>query len=473
MKFGTTAFFAAAALCGVPAASFAENAAETEKAPPPPPTTTAVPADAEDAAGRGGAMPAETWAAIAAAVEESGEELGAREPLVKAYAEELWERSRAWRVSDDVRAEAIAMLADAYNLSRDPNHAGEDGGDAVFYTAGPDCAAALERCEAVVEAFPTTLFAAEALFRQSVILTLQRRFEEAFDRVRTLVSTYPGSDRIADALAQGYIIAETGRQGVRPRKFGGRLPWLKDRKAVLRLYDELYALAPQSALAPRLLFRKGVFASEIAEEIFEGDRVRDAIGAFEMLIGSHPESPLVPEAYLLLAGIYEKLSPGAEWDQVSTRRALNYYTDFYTLFPEHPQAEYAYGRTEALRMRLAENRLSVGDFYYVRRNNMRAALVFYNEAITHAPESEAADRARERIEKIRRGKRADLTFIDWLFGRYPAPRTTDFADAPSQKSLEEMGFRSADSLERADEGEAAAAEDAAEPRRVFADPAGE
>ena len=275
------------------------------------------------------------------------------------------------------------------------------------------------------------------------------------------------------AAAQGYIIAETGRQGVRPRKFGGRLPWLKDRKAVLGLYDELYALAPQSELAPRLLFRKGVFASEISEEIFEGDRVRDAIGAFEMLIGSHPESPLVPEAYLLLAGIYEKLSPGAEWDQVSTRRALNYYTDFYTLFPEHPQAEYAYGRTEALRMRLAENRLSVGDFYYVRRNNMRAALVFYNEAITHAPESEAADRARERIEKIRRGKRADLTFIDWLFGRYPAPRTTDFADAPSQKSLEEMGFRSADSLERADEGEAAAAEDAAEPRRVFADPAGE
>lgn len=450
MKFKATAFFVAV-LLSVPATIFATDF--PEKSVPAPEVSAE-------------AMPEKIWETIAAAVEKSGTELGPRAELVKHYAESLWARSRAWRVADDVRLEAVAMLADAYNLSRNPNHAA-DGEDAIYYSGGPDCPAALAKCEAVVSAFPTTLFAAEAIFRQSVILTMQRRFEEAFERICTLIRTYPGSDRIADALAQGYIIAETGRQGFRPRKFGGRMPWLRDRKAVLRVYDELYALAPQSTVAPRLLFRKGAFAAEIAEEVFESDRVRDAIAAFEMLIGSHPESPLVPEAYLLLAGIYEKLSPGAEWDQVSTRRALNYYTDFYSLFPEHPKAEFAYERTEALRVRLAENRFSLGDFYYVRRNNLRAALVFYNEAITQAPESEAAQRARERIADIRRGKRADLTFIDWLFGRYPAPRTADFSDAPSQNSLEDLGFRSANSPESDD------AKGIPESRRVFTEPGGE
>lgn len=457
MKFFATALLVAGLSC-VPAWLCAEEA----KAAPEKLVPLAKIPDSDTAK-----LPPEAWSKIVDAVNEHGGELEDREELVKIYAEGLWARSRAWRLADDICLEAIAMLANAYSLQREPNHE-NDAGDAVFYTLSDDCKEAESLYDAVIAAFPTTLFAAEALYQQSVILTMTRRFEDAFARIRTLVETYPGSDRIADALAQGYMIAELGRQGVRPRKFGGRIPWLKDRKSVLRFYDALYAMAPQSSIAPRLLFQKGVFASEISEEVFEGDRVYDAINAFEQLISTHPGSLLVPEAYLHLAGTYENLSPGAEWDQVSSRRALNYYTDFYSLYPEHPKAEFAYKRSEELRMRIAENRLSVGDFYYVRRNNMRAALEFYNEAITQAPDSETARLARERIEKIRRGERADLTFIDWLFGRYPAPRTTDFSDAPSQKSLSEMGFRSSGSLESESGDESAPKLN--ESRRVFTEP---
>lgn len=459
MKFFATALLVAGLSC-VPAWVFAAEKGATTKVVPLAKKTS----DAAE-------LPPEMWTKIADAVNEHGGTLEDREDLVKTYAEGLWARSRSWRLSDDVCLEAIAMLANAYSRQRDPNHK-NDAGEAVLYTLSDDCGDAEDLYDAVIAAFPTTLFAAEALYQQSVILTMMRQFEDAFARIGTLVETYPGSDRIADALAQGYMIAEMGRQGVRPRKFGGRIPWLKDRKAVLRFYDTLYALAPQASIAPRVLFQKGVFASEIAPEIFEGERTQEAIDAFEQLISVHPDSPLVPDAYLRLAATYESLCPGADWDQVSTRRALNYYTDFYSLYPEHPKAEFAYNRTEALRSLIAANRLSVGDFYYVRRNNMRAALVFYNEALTHAPDSPAAAQARKRIQKIRRGERAQLTFIDWLFGRYPAPRTKDFADAPSQKALDEMGFRSAESLERADDAEEEKAP-LNESRRVFTEPGGD
>jgi outer membrane protein assembly factor BamD len=54
---------------------------------------------------------------------------------------------------------------------------------------------------------------------------------------------------------------------------------------------------------------------------------------------------------------------------------------------------------------LASSRLNLGNFYYYFRSNNTAALVFYNEAITIAPDSEAAAEARNRIEDIEAGVR--------------------------------------------------------------------
>ena len=54
---------------------------------------------------------------------------------------------------------------------------------------------------------------------------------------------------------------------------------------------------------------------------------------------------------------------------------------------------------------LASSRLNLGDFYYYFRNNNTAALVFYNEAISIEPDSDAAEEARVRIQDIEAGVR--------------------------------------------------------------------
>ena len=54
---------------------------------------------------------------------------------------------------------------------------------------------------------------------------------------------------------------------------------------------------------------------------------------------------------------------------------------------------------------LARSRLNLGDFFYNYRSNNTAALVFYNETITIAPESEAAKEASARIADIEAGVR--------------------------------------------------------------------
>jgi outer membrane protein assembly factor BamD len=54
---------------------------------------------------------------------------------------------------------------------------------------------------------------------------------------------------------------------------------------------------------------------------------------------------------------------------------------------------------------LAESRLRLGDFYYYYQENNTAALIFYNESVTIAPDSEAADEARARIKDVEAGVR--------------------------------------------------------------------
>ncbi|MCR5184401.1 MAG: hypothetical protein K6B46_06890 [Opitutales bacterium] len=362
------------------------------------------------------------------------------------YGDALRERSAAWKnVSEEQRAEAVERLTAIYRIVRDDGN-GDFRLRNGFWT---DFKTALDEYDTFIEDFAATPFAAEALYQKSVIYTQAHMFDDGFDAVRHLVTVWPGSDRVGDALIQAFMICEALRQGARQRRFGGRVPWLIDREAILKLYEELYKLAPQAPIAPRVLFQKGCLSHEISDGFFKGELKQDAIDAFEMMIASHPDSSLVPEAYLNLAATYRELCQGDVWDQLAATRAMNYYTDFYNLFPEHEAAEFAFNASEDLRRLIADNRVATGDFYYVRRNNARAAVIFYNEAISTAPDSESAALARSRIEDIRAGKRASMTLIDWIFGRYPAPVTKDFLDAPSQKSLEHMGFQRADSLERA------------------------
>ena len=305
---------------------------------------------------------------------------------------------------------------------------------------------ALSAYEDLVYLFPDSDFAAEALYRQGVIYSARRQFASAFDCFSALEDAYPASPRVDDAIVQAYLVTEMVRKDVRPLK-GGWFPWFKDRTLALGYYDRLYAMAPHLPISPRLLYHKGKLAFELSREWFSFDKTLDAIDALERMISIYPDAKFVPDAYLELARTYEAGVVGADWDQLATRRAINYYTDFYSLFPDHRLAEYAYEKTVTLTNLLAENRLVFGDFYYSRHNNLRAALTFYNEAVTLAPDSPASKIAQERIERIRRGERSDRTLVDWIFGRYPNYDAVDYLDAPSQRPLDEMGFRNGKTVE--------------------------
>ena len=135
------------------------------------------------------------------------------------------------------------------------------------------------------------------------------------------------------------------------------------------------------------------------------DQPEEAIDALDRLINFYPQSMLAPDAYYNLAQTYADLVQGAAYDQGATRQAISYYEDFLILFPESNYVGEVEAELDKMENLLATSRFNLGDFYYLFRSNNTAALVFYNEAITIAPESEAADEARTRIADIEAGVR--------------------------------------------------------------------
>ena len=66
---------------------------------------------------------------------------------------------------------------------------------------------------------------------------------------------------------------------------------------------------------------------------------------------------------------------------------------------------------------LATNRVLLADYYYFNKRDDVAAIIFYNEAITIAPNSKASVEAKERIDAIEKGIRPTTgrNFIKKLF----------------------------------------------------------
>jgi outer membrane protein assembly factor BamD len=126
----------------------------------------------------------------------------------------------------------------------------------------------------------------------------------------------------------------------------------------------------------------------------------EAIDALDRLVNTYPQSVLAAVAYLKLGDLHASLSEGPMYDQASTKEAMTYYEDFMILYPGDPNIGQAAAGVDRMKTILARSKIYIGDFYFYKRQNYRAARIFYNEAITAYPESAPAAQAKKRLAEV-------------------------------------------------------------------------
>ena len=249
----------------------------------------------------------------------------------------------------------------------------------------------------IIKQYPLAKATAEARFLQANILMTHGRWEQAFDTLQLLVVKHPNYENFNLVIGAQFDCATAHMEGARSKLFWV-FPGFHQYAQAIREFSAIVGNAPYSDYAPLALMNIALIAQQ--EEM-----AAEAIDALDRLINYYPQSMLAPDAYYNLATTYSDLVAGGEYDQGSTRQAISYYEDFLVLFPQSSYTGEVESNLQSMENLLASSRVNIGDFYYFYRSNNTAALIFYNEAITIAPDSEAAQEAVQRIDDIEAGVR--------------------------------------------------------------------
>lgn len=255
--------------------------------------------------------------------------------------------------------------------------------------------AANRTCKKIIKNYPHAKATADARFLRGQIYMTKGQWVKAFNSFQDVISKHPNYENFDKVIGTQFECATALMEGAR-----GRILWIipgfKQYSESAREFEQIVRNAPYSDYAPLSLMNIAL-VSEMEE------KPEEAIDALDRLINYYPQSMLAPDAYYNMAETYSNLVKGAQYDQGSTRQAISYYEDFLILFPQSSNLGKVESNLDAMEDLLARSRLNLGDFYYNYRSNNTAALVFYNETITIAPESEAAEEARQRIADIEAG----------------------------------------------------------------------
>ena len=323
--------------------------------------------------------------------------------LTDARADLVWTPQTGWRIEGGALSGLTGVEATgALQLMNIGRLAEENGSQR----------SALSAYGKVAKKFPNSIYAPEAFYRTAKLRLARKQYFNAFDAFQNLVGRYPNTKRFNEVIGEQYRIASAMLDGARNRILGF-IPGFTNRSKALEYFEIILANAPYSDYAPLSLMNIARGHQKLGE-------TEEAIDALDRMVNAYPQSLLAPDAYLKLGQAHADLVDGPAYDQASTKEALTYFEDFQILFPSDSNVASAAKGLDKMKATLAESKMVIGDFYFLKRDNYTAAKVFYNEAITAYPDSPVAGRAKKR-----------LAAVEAKVAGKPAP--SDKGDAPKEE----------------------------------------
>ena len=250
---------------------------------------------------------------------------------------------------------------------------------------------ALRLYKRIYKKYPASDFTAQALYNSAVIYFDRHNWKKSFSAFQTILIYHPDFPRFNELVEYQFRIAMAMAEGDHIN-FLLFIPMRAYNRAT-SYFEIIIQNAPYSELAPLALMNVALIHQ------YKGNTA-EAIEALDRLINNYPNSLLADDAYLSLAETFATLVQGPEYDQGATREAISYFEDFLILFSNNMDVARAEEGLADMEDVYARSKLVIGQYYFRYRGWYNAAEIFFNEAITIAPDSPAADTAREYLQRI-------------------------------------------------------------------------
>lgn len=242
--------------------------------------------------------------------------------------------------------------------------------------------------------FPNSPFGQEAFYYLGVAEFNMNEYDFANEAFSQYLKCQNNPKHFLSAIEYKYCIAEQLRCGARRRFFGTKqLPkWATGRTMALKIYDEVIAAMPSNEMATKALYSKGYLLWEMGE-------YRDSIESFQLLCKRFPKSELIPDSYVIINRIYLDLCRSEPQNPDILAFAELNARKFKQEFPKEERLCEAEYNVQQIKELYASALFETGMFYE-RIKQPRASIIYYYNAISQFPDTEIAQKCRERLHLL-------------------------------------------------------------------------
>jgi outer membrane protein assembly factor BamD len=257
-----------------------------------------------------------------------------------------------------------------------------------------DYSIALKAARRTVRVWPFSDYAPQGQYLLAQSYEAKQQDERAFNEYQKLLEKYPKIPNYDEVLQRQYEIANRYLAG-QWFKLWNVIPAFPSMEKTSGMYEKVIRNGPYSEVAAHAQMNIG--AAREKQENFPM-----AVKAYEHAADRyHFHKDVAADAHYKAGLAYTKQAKTAEYDQSIAGKAIDTFSEFVTLYPNDPRVAEAQKTIESLRTEQARGSFGIAEFYE-KKNRLDGALIYYNEVLLNEPNSVYAERAKLRIDRIKK-----------------------------------------------------------------------
>ena len=250
---------------------------------------------------------------------------------------------------------------------------------------------AMREYKKLLKFYPKAREAAQAQFNVGRVWEELKKYWRAVAEYQKVVDHYPFSDLAPKVVERQYVIANLFLEGkAKDHEFAKSL--LGTDYQVPDVFLKVIKNDPYGPYAPASQYKIGLFQLEKRD-------FQEARDAFQKTVNDYPDSKWADSARYQIAVADSKRSVGAQYDQQTTKTAVQGFEEYVGTNPDSELSADAKAQIKVLRNKEAENNYVVGDYYW-KNKRYASAKIYWTLVTTQYADTPWAAKAEAKLKTI-------------------------------------------------------------------------
>lgn len=254
---------------------------------------------------------------------------------------------------------------------------------------------AIKKFQQLVKKFPDSPYAAKSQFSIGLAYEQKGNITKALEEYQKVADKFPySSEEVMKVIEAEYRLGNL----ILERK--GEDLWLKvstfegNCERAAKVFDQAIKISPYSAKAPEMQYKCG-------EAYLKAKKYEDAEASYKKVLDIYSDSEWSDDAVYKLGLLAETQALESIYDQTKTEEAIKWYSEYLKKYPGGSQADDVKERTAALTDKKIKKLYETGE-YYEKSRDTESAMVYYRRIVDDFPQSQWAEKAKERMEVLKK-----------------------------------------------------------------------